>query len=86
MRIDVSCRVEADGYRCAVTVSDGRASTGHQVWVSQADMERWSRNRSAEQLVRDSFEFLLQRESKESILAQFELAVIKRYFPDYDGG
>jgi hypothetical protein len=49
-------------------------------------MERWSRNRSAEQLVRDSFEFLLQRESKESILAQFELAVIKRYFPDYDGG
>ena len=40
----------------------------------------------AEELVRDSFGFLLERESKESILKEFDLAMIKRYFPEYDGG
>jgi len=36
--------------------------------------------------VRESFRFLLEREPKESILREFDLSVIKRYFPDYDGG
>jgi len=38
-----------------------------------------------DELVRASFDFLLAREPKESILKAFDLAVIKRYFPDYDG-
>jgi hypothetical protein len=37
-----------------------------------------------EELVRKSFQFLLQREPKESILASFNLRVIKRYFPEYE--
>ena len=37
----------------------------------------------AEELIEASFEFLLERESKESILAEFDLPVIGRYFPDY---
>ena len=37
----------------------------------------------AEQLVEASFRFLLEREPKESILSQFELPVIERYFLDY---
>ena len=39
---------------------------------------------SAEQLVRKSFEFLLEREPKESILRSFNLTVISRYFPEYE--
>lgn len=35
-------------------------------------------------LVRRSFEFLLAREPKESILRSFELPVIGRYFPEYE--
>jgi len=35
-------------------------------------------------LVRRSFEFLLAREPKESILSSFELPVIARYFPEYE--
>jgi len=35
------------------------------------------------ELVRESFAFLLERESKESIMRSFELSVIERYFPDY---
>jgi hypothetical protein len=34
--------------------------------------------------VRRSFEFLLEREPKESILARFDLSVISRYFPEYE--
>jgi hypothetical protein len=37
-----------------------------------------------EELVRKSFQFLLQREAKESILGSFNLRVIKRYFPEYE--
>ena len=39
---------------------------------------------SAEELVRRSFEFLLEREPKESILSRFDLTVISRYFPEYE--
>jgi hypothetical protein len=38
---------------------------------------------TAGRLVRASFEFLLDREPKESILPQFDLPTIERYFPDY---
>jgi hypothetical protein len=34
--------------------------------------------------VRRSFEFLLDNEPKESILARFDLAVIGRYFPQFE--
>ena len=36
-----------------------------------------------EELVRASFEFLLEREPASSILRNFSLDVISRYFPDY---
>ena len=52
--------------------------------VQPADLQRWGRGRTPEELVRRSFEFLLERESKESILREFDLSVIQRYFPDYD--
>jgi hypothetical protein len=39
---------------------------------------------SAEDVVRTSFEFLLAREPRESILRSFDLAEISRYFPEYD--
>ena len=38
-----------------------------------------------EDLIRKSFQFLLERESKESILAKFNLKVIKSYFPEFEG-
>jgi hypothetical protein len=86
MSVDVHCAAEGDGYRCVVDVSDMTGTTRHVVRVSGNDFDRWRRGRSAEELVRDSFAFLLGREPKESILKEFDLSVIQRYFPDYDGG
>ncbi len=39
---------------------------------------------STETLIEKSFEFLLQREPNTSILRSFDLAVISRYFPEYE--
>jgi len=86
MRIDVRCTADGAGHRCQVEVSDARSNTHHLVRVSPNELERWGGGRSVEQLVHDSFDFLLQRESKESILSEFDLSVIKRYFPEFDGG
>ncbi|MEA1965406.1 MAG: hypothetical protein U9O41_09860 [Candidatus Aerophobetes bacterium] len=41
-------------------------------------------NVTKERLIKKSFEFLLERESKESILPKFNLRVINRYFPEFD--
>ncbi len=83
MKIDVRCSAAGDGYTCTVEVGNGASATRHTVQVRRGDMDRWARGRSAEELVRGSFEFLLDREPKESILRQFELSVIQRYFPEF---
>jgi hypothetical protein len=85
MAVDVRCTAEGDGYRCTVDVADGGSSSRHLVRVSRKDLDRWAAGRTVETLVRDSFAFLLEREPKESILRDFDLAVIKKYFPDYEG-
>jgi hypothetical protein len=53
------------------------------VRVSQEDLLRYGRGRSVDELIRASFEFLLQREPPSSILADFELSTIERYFPEF---
>jgi len=39
---------------------------------------------SREELIKKSFEFLLQRESNTVILSQFDLPVIQSYFSNYE--
>ncbi len=84
MHIDVRCAPAADGHRCEVDVVDAGSTTHHVVEVSSAELVRWGRGRAPDELVRDSFRFLLEREPRESILREFKLSIIKRYFPDYE--
>lgn len=64
--------------------------TEHTVTVSAASLARWgmagkgSKEHDVEDLVRRSFEFLLEREPATSILRRFDLSVIESYFPEYD--
>ena len=62
----------------------GAVMTQHRVRVTKADLDRLSEGRSAEELLEESFRFLLERESNTSILSSFDLPVIGRYFPEYD--
>ena|SRR3989344_4051630 len=52
------------------------------------DKEYWEKLNDAvyvpEELIRKSVEFLLQREPKESILKEFNLREISKYFPEYE--
>jgi hypothetical protein len=66
-----------------VTVEEGRTRSTHEVTVTQEHVRRYGHGASPDRLLKASFEFLLQRESKESILSRFSLPDIERYFPDY---
>ena len=83
--IDVRCEAVRDGWTCLVTVAGNGASTSHEVAVRTADLARLAPDAvTPEDLVRRSFAFLLAREPRESILRQFELTVIGRYFPEWE--
>ena len=66
-----------------VTVSDEHGESTHHVTVTAADVTRYVAGATPEQLLEASFQFLLEREPRASILSRFELPVIERYFPDY---
>lgn len=66
-----------------VTVSEGDGSTTHHVTVTPDDLRRLGGDATAERLLEASFEFLLEREPKESILRSFDITIIGRYFPEY---
>ena len=66
-------------------IIDASSTTVHHVTIPSGYYERLTANRiSREDLVRKSFEFLLERESNTMILRTFELPVISRYFPEFE--
>ena len=68
-----------------VRVTEGQSSTSHRVTLKRADHQRLAGGTiEPGELVRRSFELLLENEPKESILARFDLNVIARYFPDFE--
>ena len=74
-------RIGDAAYR--VTVEEGRSRSVHEVTATAEHVKRYAPGASPERLVEASFEFLLEREPKESILARFHLPVIEQYFPEY---
>jgi hypothetical protein len=65
-------------------VREGGRETTHRVTVPERLGERLElRDDDLERVVRESFGFLLEREPATSILAQFSLSDISRYFPEY---
>ena len=77
----MSVRESGDGHVAEVTVKDQETTT-HRVRISRADRERYGGG-DVTDLVRRSFEFLLAREGNTSILREFDLSTIERYFPEY---
>ena len=82
--ISVESSETADGWRFDVRVADGGSESRHEVTLSRGDRARIAHGANPDQLVRESFAFLLEREPKESILGSFDLTVIARYFPEYE--
>ncbi len=79
--MDVDIRLDHQGgdtFR--VTVTDSSSSSIHEVTIDTRPIP----DLADDDLLRASFEFLLDREPKEAILDRFGLSVISRYFPDYE--
>jgi hypothetical protein len=83
--VNVVCRLTPEGFACDVMVGTDAGATRHSVSVSQDDLAHLAPGHyDPEGLVSASFAFLLEREPRESILRQFDLPVIERYFPGYE--
>lgn len=67
-----------------VQVIQNGKTTSHRVIVPQSLLADWNMEGADEEaVVRESFNFLLEREPASSILPEFSLAIIARYFPEY---
>jgi uncharacterized protein (DUF1015 family) len=85
-KIIIHRRTENDELmRFSVVVEDENGSTRHSVQLKITDYERLTNSKvTPEELIEKSFTFLLERESKESILEKFDLLIIQKYFPEYE--
>jgi hypothetical protein len=79
---DIEVTEASGGFQ--VVVSEGASQTRHIVRASAAECERLAPGRPTVQLIEAAFRFLLERETKESILARFDLSDIARYFPEFE--
>ena len=73
------------GFTLDVIVRDLRGESRHRVTIEANEAERWAKlgaepSRCVEAVIR----FLLDRESKESILSAFDMHLVRRYFPEFD--
>jgi len=68
-----------------VKVEEERTSRAYNVTLDESYYQELTGGKiTKEELIKKSFEFLLEREPKESILSKFNLRVISRYFPELE--
>jgi hypothetical protein len=68
-----------------IGIEGGDSKTTHQVTMDKdhyMDLTE-GKNIDPKEFIRKSFEFLLEREFKDPILRQFDIAQISYYFPEY---
>lgn len=84
--IAVACARADGGWVCSVDLRDADGSaTRHTVTLGEGTLAALAPGAADPvDVVRRSFAFLLAREPQESILTDFDLMVIGRYFPDFE--
>jgi hypothetical protein len=74
----------AGPHEFGVEVTEGNETTSHKVIVPPSLLDDWGLEETdSENVVRESFAFLMEREPASSILPEFSLAIIPRYYPEY---
>ena len=74
--------IDNNSFKVSVTKD---SSTEHIVLLSDRFHQDVTNNKLTKtELITHSFEFLLKRESNQSILKKFNLEVISQYFPEYN--
>ncbi|MBA2326142.1 MAG: hypothetical protein H0V95_05795 [Actinobacteria bacterium] len=68
----------------AVRVTEGGTTTTHRVRLAADELgDLGFGDMEPERLLRETFTFLLERESASEIMEEFELDDITRFFPDF---
>ena len=82
--IDISLTRDADPFEFDVVIREG-GETCHHVTMARALHQRLTAGKATPgACIEAAFRFLLDREPKESILRSFDIAVISRYFPEFE--
>tara|TARA_B100000989_G_C19217196_1_gene334324 strand:- start:195 stop:452 length:258 start_codon:yes stop_codon:yes gene_type:complete len=58
--------------------------TKHIVKFDNKYYARFTKKKSKKEILKDSFEFLLERELNTEIFSSFDLSIINYYFPEYE--
>jgi hypothetical protein len=83
--IQVRRTAEGDPLEFEVVVREGKGETRHHATVARETWERLTGGKhTPERFLEAAFQFLLDREPKESILRRFDVTVISRYFPEFE--
>ena len=83
--IQVQLTTTGDPLEFEVTVREGKGETRHHVSMARETCEQLTGGKhTPERCLEAAFQFLLDREPKESILGQFDVTVISRYFPEFE--
>ena len=82
--IEVRLTGTRDPLEFEVIVRQGKGETRHHVTMSRETYDQLTAGKhTPERCLEAAFQFLLDRESKESILRSFDVTVISRYFPEF---
>lgn len=83
--IDVVTKSSGDPLEFEVRVEESGSQTRHRVTMRRSTyQELTGQDVPPEHCVKAAFEFLLDREPKESILGSFDITVISNYFPEFE--
>jgi hypothetical protein len=83
--IEVRALDDSDPHEFEVSVKEASGHTQHRVTLSRSDYARLCSGATHPRgCVEAAFRFLLDRESKESILRRFNLTLIGHYFPEFE--
>lgn len=83
-KIEISRVGDADPLAFAVTIRGATGATFHHVTLARAAVRRLAQGHTPEQCIEAAFQFLLDREPKEQILARFDVSMIAHYFPEFE--
>lgn len=81
-KISVS-KIGEEPYKFEVVIKESGSSSSHTVEMKKGFYKNLDTKTTPEEVVKKSFDFLLEREPKESILGSFNIEVISNYFPNF---
>lgn len=68
-----------------VIVGEEQGETKHEVTMTESVYKKLTHGKvTPERCIQAAFQFLLDREPKESILSRFDVTVISNYFPSFE--